>query len=286
MGRKERYGNNPNTEARLLNQVDGGVRQLLEEMQQGKSERLGRYLEFSARFHRYSVYNQMLIYLQCPNATFVAGYRRWQEMGYQVAQGQKGIRILAPRPHRVTDEETQEVKEFMHFANVAVFDVSQLANVEDRALPLFFVPLADNQQELSARLVQVMEEDNIHVTEEAMARAQGSSRRGRVSIREGLDSTSKVLTLVHEYAHELLHWDAEGKRQEVRVKECHAESVSFVVAHYFGIRNPFSSDYLQHWGNTPKDLLGELSTVRRAAAYIIDRIEKGTGEGAAGQVPE
>jgi N-terminal domain of anti-restriction factor ArdC len=274
MGSKEIYANNPNTESKLLNQVDGGVRQLLQEMQLGKSERLGRYLEFSARFHRYSVYNQMLIYLQCPQATFVAGYRKWQEMGYQVAQGQKGIRILAPRPRRVTDEETQETKEIIRFANVAVFDVTQLANVEDKPLPLFFVPLADNQQELSARLVQVMKEDKIQVSEEMMGLAQGSSRKGRVSVRVGLDTTSKVLTLIHEYAHELLHWDSEGKKQEVRVKECHAEAVSYVVAHYFGIHNPFSSDYLQNWGNTPKDLLAELDTVRRTAAYIIDRIEK------------
>jgi hypothetical protein len=224
MANAERHGNNPTPESRLLSRIDGGVRQLLQEMQQGQSERLGRYLEFTARFHRYSVNNQMLIYLQCPNATFVAGYRKWQQMGYQVAQGQRGIRIFAPRPYQVTDEETQEAKEIVHFTSVAVFDVSQLANVESKPLPLFFAPLADNKQELSSRLIEVMKQDNIQVIEESMGLVQGSSRNGRVSVRHGIDSTNKVLTLVHEYAHELLHWNPEGKSQEVRVKECQAEA--------------------------------------------------------------
>lgn len=279
MAGKERHLDNPNPASSLLEQIDGGVQQLLQEMGQGQSERLGRYLDFTARFHRYSVHNQILIFLQCPNATFVGGYRKWQDMGYQVAKGQKGIRILAPRPYQVTDKETQETKERLGFASVSVFDVSQLVNVAENPLPQFFTPLGDEQQELSARLTQVMQEDKIQVGEEETGLAQGYSSNGHVGVRAGLDSTSRVLTLVHEYAHELLHWDSQGKQQEKRVKECHAEAVSYVVAHHFGIHNPFSSDYLQHWGNTPKDLIEELDTVRRTAAYIIDRIEKQTETG-------
>jgi hypothetical protein len=74
--------------------IDQGVHSLLSELQQGKSERLERYLAFSARFHRYSLHNQLLIYLQCPQATHVAGYRAWQETGYQVRRGEQGIRIV------------------------------------------------------------------------------------------------------------------------------------------------------------------------------------------------
>ena len=277
MASGERIPPAPQNEALLLHRIDGGIRQLLGEMQQGKSERLAQYLAFTSRFHRYSVNNQILIWLQCPHATFVAGYRKWQELGYQVDRGQKGIRILAPHPYRVTDEETQETREVVRFVGVSVFDVSQLANVQDKPLPLFFTPLADEQPELSARLRRVMEQDRIRVEENALGLAQGYSGRGHVGIREGLDSTNKFLTLVHEYAHELLHWDADGRRQDTKVKECHAEAVSYVVAHHFGIHNPFSSDYLQHWGNTPQDLLMELNTVRRTAAYVIERLEKETG---------
>jgi len=84
--------------------VDQGVQNLLSEMQQGKSERLEKYLAFVSRFHRYSLNNQLLIWMQCPNATQVAGYRTWQEMGYQVRRGEKGIRIQAPRPFTSRNE--------------------------------------------------------------------------------------------------------------------------------------------------------------------------------------
>lgn len=273
MSGKESYRDKPNPVPGLLGQIDEGVQQLLGEMQQGRSERLERYLAFTSRFHKYSLHNQMLIFLQCPHATFVAGYRTWQDMGYQVAKGQKGIRILAPRPYQVVDEETQEIREVVRFVGVSVFDASQLVNTADNPLPQFFASLADDQRELSERLTRVMEADNIRVTEEEIGQTQGYSSRGRVAVHAGLDSRNKVLALLHEYAHELLHWDAEGKRQDIRVKECHAEAVSYVVAHHFGLHNPFSSDYLQHWGNTPKGLVAELETIRRASAYIINRIE-------------
>lgn len=136
---QERQSQDPNAEQKLRLQVDNGIRELLVEMQQGKSDRLAKYLEFSARFHRYSVHNQFLIYLQCPQVTFVTGYRRWQEWGYQVGKGEKGIRILAPHPYQKSNEETGEVQELKFFK----------------------------------RLVYIMEEDGIQVTDASLGRTQG-----------------------------------------------------------------------------------------------------------------
>jgi hypothetical protein len=273
MNRKERRQRDKANETKLTAQVEEGVRELLGEMQQGKSERLARYLEFTARFHKYSLYNQLLIYLQCPEATLVAGYRKWQALGYPVRKGEKGIRILAPRPTKVFERDTLEEREIVHFVSVPVFDASQLANLDEKPLPTFFTPLADNRNGLATELEGVMREEGIAVSEAPLGLTQGTSSKGRVTLRPGLDSTNRVLTLLHEYAHERLHWTAQWKAQPLKVKECHAEAVSFVVAHYFGIHNPFSAEYLQHWGNTPRDLLAELDIVRQTAAYIIRRIE-------------
>lgn len=273
MIRKEGSEHKWANEDKLIARVDDGIRDLLGEMQQGKSDRLQHYFEFSARFHRYSVHNQLLIYLQHPEATFVAGYRKWQEMGYQVAKGERGIRILAPRSYRVTDEESHKEREIIYFTTVSVFDASQLANLDEKPLPLFFKRLEDDQQALCAQIEQAMQQDGIQVSEGELGLTQGYSSKGRVRVREGMDSTNKVLTLLHEYAHELLHWGVEGKAQAPKVKECHAEAVSYVVAHHFGIHNPFSADYLQHWGNTPQDLLAELEVVRQTASRIISRLE-------------
>lgn len=111
MGPQERQSQKPTVEQALRMQVDNGIRELLTEMQQGKSDRLEKYFEFSACFHRYSVRNQFLIYLQRPQATFVAGYRKWQEWGYQVGRGEKGIRILAPRLTEKQDPDTKEARQ-------------------------------------------------------------------------------------------------------------------------------------------------------------------------------
>lgn len=274
MAFKEGQRQNQNSEVKLRFQVDEGLRELLGEMQQGKSDRLARYLEFSARFHRYSVHNQFLIYLQCPQATFVTGYRKWQEWGYQVAKGEKGIRILAPRLTEKEDKDTKQIKQVMYFVPVPVFDASQLVASKEKPLPLFFTPLADDQPELYARLVQVAQENGIRVEEAPLGLTQGASMGRRIAIREGTDSRTKVLTLLHEYTHELLHWTPEAKSQSAKAKECHAEAVSYVVAHHFGIHNPFSADYLQHWGNTSKELYEELEIVRKTAARIIQEIEE------------
>lgn len=274
MGSRERYEPNTNAEQTLRVRVDVGIRELLGEMEQGKSDRLMHYLEFSARFHKYSANNQMLIYLQCPQATFVAGYRKWQEWGYQVAKGEKGIRILAPRLTEKKDAETQELKQVMYFVPVSVFDASQLADLDKKPLPTFFTSLTDDRPELYTRLQQAVQEDGICIEESPLGLTQGVSVKGRIAIREGIDSRNKFLTLLHEYTHELLHWQPDTKGQPVKAKECHAEAVSYVVAHHFGIHNPFSADYIQHWGNTPKELLAELDVVRRTAAYIISRVEE------------
>lgn len=256
------------------NILDHGIEQLLIELKQGTTQRLENYLAFTARFHHYSVSNQMLIYMQCPQATFVAGYRKWQEMGYQVQRGQKGIRILAPRPYKRFNDKTGEEEQRLSFAAVSVFDVSQLLGVDEHPLPTFFGPLPDDQQELYEKLAQAVSEDGITLTEGETGKAQGYSQGKKIVLRKGMDSQNKLLTLIHEYAHELLHWDAEGKEQSRPVQECHAEATAFVVAHRFGIHNPYSADYLQNWGTTPQELKAELEVVRKTAAYIIDRIEK------------
>ncbi len=263
----------PDQEAYLKGVLERGAEQLLSEMREGKSEHLERYLAFASRFHRYSPANQLLIYLQKPEATRVAGYKTWQKLGYQVGKGEKGIRILAPRPYTRVDEATGEEEQAIRFVSVAVFDASQLANIKEQPLPEFFTPLEDDQQELCARLEQAIKADGIALRESPATRgAQGLSRHGEIVLKAGLDSRNRFLTLTHEYAHELLHWDEEGKARSTTVKECHAEAASYIVAAHFGIHNPFSSDYLQQWGATPELLLLELATVTKTAAHIIGKV--------------
>ena len=261
--------------------IQAGVQALLTELRQGKSERLLACLKFGAKFHRYSPNNQFLIWLQCLQRgiepDYVAGFTTWKRLNYAVKKGEKGIAILAPRPFTVTKavegEETYVERHFLAFRIVYVFADTQVEPLKEGMppFPQFFTPLHGNHEHLFTRLAEVMREDGIALEERALGGAQGMSLKGRVLLTTGLHSTNKFLTLIHEYAHELLH---KGVSLDKTVKECHAEAVSYIVAHHFGVHNPFSSDYLQMWGNDEASLLTEIEVVQRTATTIIDCMEQ------------
>ncbi|GEM_PF-1280365 len=267
--------------AAVQKDMQQAVSTLLAEIKAGKTDRLLNYLKFAAKFHKYSPLNQMLIAEQAPNATHVAGYSQWKKMGYQVKKGAKGIAIIAPRPYGkavMKNEETGE--ETITYLGVTftiahVFDASQLEARPDKPIPSFFTPLADDQEALSTAIVHAIQQDGIKLETGATGRAQGYSTGGTIRMKSGLDSTSRVLTLIHEWAHEKLHHTPQGRALSASKRELHAEAISYVVAHHFGIHNPFSSDYLQSWGNTEKELLAELETIKTTASAIIEQIEAG-----------
>src|SRR5215207_10451825 len=116
----ERGGRRDRRVREAVELLDAGVQRILD------GEEFKRYLAFAARFHRYSANNSLLIRLQRPNATKIAGYKTWQELGRQVRRGEEGMRILAPIFRTVEDEESGEkVRILCSFKVVKVFDVSQ-----------------------------------------------------------------------------------------------------------------------------------------------------------------
>lgn len=109
-----------------LNVVQAGLKELNQALRRGQSEQMRRYLSAMARFHRYSYGNVLLIFSQMPEATHVAGYRAWKELGRSVKKGEKGIGIIAPFAYKQADEDTSETERTIRgFRVVHVFDVSQ-----------------------------------------------------------------------------------------------------------------------------------------------------------------
>src|SRR5690606_9800708 len=110
--------------------VKTGFENLVEEIKQGHTENYLEYLTFVSRFPRYSHFNQMLIFSQKPDATLVAGYRTWRDMGHQVKAGEKGIKIIAPIFVKNVEEnevgQTTSLQKLVGFRVVSVFDSSQL----------------------------------------------------------------------------------------------------------------------------------------------------------------
>ncbi|MGI8551907.1 MAG: ArdC family protein [Dehalococcoidia bacterium] len=264
--------------AALLQTVRDGLQALAEELAAGKCERLCAVLDFASRFHRYSLCNQALIRAACPTATYVAGYRTWQKLGYQVRKGERGIRILAPRPYTRTGDDGEE-EQRLSFAAVAVFDAGQLT--ETPAVPIHRAALPDDQQERYAAVLAAVQAEGIQVEErDDLGSAEGYSAGGIIALRRGLDSRSRTLVLLHEWSHELLHKGAANTLARAR-KEAQAEATAYVVSRHFGLPHPFAADYLQSWRVlTLEDLERELDAVVRAAGHIIDRLEGGSREDA------
>jgi antirestriction protein ArdC len=268
--------------AALLQTVREGLQALAAELVAGKGERLQAVLDFAGRFHRYSLNNQALIASQCPQASYVAGYRTWQKMGYQVRKGERGIRILAPRPYTRTSDDGEE-EQRLSFTAVAVFDASQLTEMP--ALPSHRFTLPDDQQERYAAVLAAVQAEGIRVEErDDLGTADGYSAGGVIALRRGLDSRNRTLILLHEWAHELLHKGAANTLARER-KEAQAEATAYVVSRHFGLDHPFAADYLQSWRVlTLEDLERELDAVVRAAGHIIDRLEAGSRDDAGAEV--
>jgi hypothetical protein len=228
---------------------------LITEVQAGKSAKLEALLTFQAHFHHYSVSNQMLIALQCPQAERVAGYRAWEQLGYHVAKGQRAIRILAPRVGKRSVESVEVTSEdhaagedprtgeavATYFAYVPVFDVSQLdpAELAAKPLPAFYHDLGSDAEteRLMATMEQCLRASGVRVKDvdpdTLTGDQQGWSAGGLIGLRAGLASRNRVRTLCHEWAHEVLHQGATAlDRTASRAQREHqAEATSYVVLH-------------------------------------------------------
>lgn len=215
--------NKPTNRERLREITDGieqGIRELFE------SEKYMRYLSVMSRFHRYSVNNTMLIYMQKPDATLVAGYNKWKDQFERhVKKGEHGITIIAPTPYKKKIEEqkldpdtkapildkdgkivTEEKEiEIPMFRPVKVFDVSQ---TDGKPLPELASSLSGNVPNYEAFMEALRRSAPVPITFEAMAADTDgyfSAEHQKIAIRQGMSEVQTVSATVHEIAHSKLH---------------------------------------------------------------------------------
>lgn len=255
--------------------AEQGVEELIAALEQGKSERLLEYLAFQARFHRYSFNNCLLIAIQKPDATFVAGFQQWKELGRFVRQGEKGIMILAPLLKRSKSENRKEgdgddepSSRIFGFRATYVFDVSQTDGDE---LPEFSVITGDPRDLIPVLQVFVANCSIELRYEECLGGAEGVSEGGKIALLVGLTPAQEFAVLVHELAHELLHRTERRKETTRTIRELEAEAVAYVVCRAAGLDGlARSSDYIQLYQGDKELLLASLSHIQRVAAQIID----------------
>ncbi len=236
------------------------------------SEAFTAYLAVQARFHRYSWHNSMLIAMQRPNATHVAGYQTWRKLGRQVNKGEHGIMIFAPCPwKRETDK--GETEQGIFFRAVHVFDVAQ---TDGKELPDVDVPTVDTAADnLLADLRRVADSRGIAVN---FAKLDGSlfgaSNKGAIDVDNQHATGQQSKTLAHELAHEALHWDKDRGPLTRSIAELEAESVAYVVCTHFGLDVEVrASRYIPLWNGDSKSLRASLERIAKTARELIDDVE-------------
>ena len=273
----------------LLDKLEAGVKEVFE------SEQYKAYLKAMSKFHSYSFGNVMLILLQCPNASLVAGFHKWKkDFGRTVKKGEHGIQILAPCPHkRFVEQEvekpdgTKEKESVLvvqqGFKVAYVFDVSQ---TEGRELPSFGV------DKLSG---DVQHYDEFYKAIESVApvpikfrpsidHSEGcyNHKEQKIYINEGLSQIQTVSVMIHETAHAILHalpvenGKIVGKpEKDRRTREVEAESVAYIVCQHFGIETGDSSfAYVTSWSKNKElpELKASLECISKTASKMIKDI--------------
>ncbi len=245
-----------------------------------ESDAYRSYLDTVSRFHKYSMSNTMLIWMQRPNATHVAGFRTWLSLGRHVRKGEKGIRIFAPMQHRkmvtAINEETEESEEQeigeLRFRAVSVFDVSQTEGTDLAEPPVTL--LSGDDTGLWQSLATISQTERLTIDRKpGRGGADGANgwydRTGReIWIEPDLPPVMAAKTLCHELAHHCAeHVDSRQEHETI------AESVAYIVLGHFGIdAGDYSFGYLARWSDVAT-FRAKLADIRTIAGQIIERIE-------------
>ncbi len=249
----------------------------------------GRYAEWlntMTKFHTYSLRNQMLIFLQNPNASHVAGFNKWKELGRSVDRGEHGIRILAPAPYKTkelltNDENGEPLKPpreievtHMAFKPAYVFDVSQ---THGRELPELAHRLEGDVKDFDSIFKALETVSPYPISfEEIKGGANGycSYNERKIVIREGLSMEQTVKTAVHEIAHSIMHIPL--IERDRTLFEIQAESIAYIVCRHFGIdTSQYSFGYVAGWAQDKelRVLTASLDEIESVANELISNLE-------------
>ena len=284
----------------IIKRIDEGVKAVFQ------SDKYKEYLKFASKFTDYSARNTLLINLQRPDATLVAAYGKWKQLGRQVERGQMGIEILAPvayKTNQVLETERPAVDEFgnqlynpdgtekmetvekpmtgLAFKKVYVFDVSQTSGKElpDPVTELTGDIDSARKEAVFAALKKVTGIDIEFKDIKGGAKGYYSATNNEIVIKSGMSDAQTLKTAFHEAAHNLLHDPAKDivtNKSPRNEKEVQAESVAFMVAERFGIdTSEYSFPYIASWsdGKQLEQLKSALQEIQEAAKKISSEIE-------------
>lgn len=281
----------------ITDKLEAGLKELFE------SEKYKSYLSTMSKFHNYSFNNTLLIAMQKPEATLVAGYQAWQKnFERHVNKGEKAIRILAPAPYKIKEErdkldpvtgemmfdengmpqkEETEVT-IPAFRAVSVFDVSQ---TDGKPIPELegneLLSTVEGYEDFVQALMNISPVPIAFEDIPGDSKGYFSTAEKRIAVQENMSESQTLKTMVHEVVHSMLHDKEVNQSMDIPVKdrntkEVEAESVAFTVCQHFGIdTSDYSFGYIAGWssGRNMKELKSSLDTIRKTASELITGIE-------------
>lgn len=262
-----------------------------------KQEFLTNFLKFSSKFHNYSMANQMLIFAQTKGkAQHVASATNWVKLGREVKDWGKGILIFAPNFKNIEKDNPKtgekEKVQLKFFKMVRVYDVSSTEPIPGSKN--VFNPLTRKQwskdsnedvEEINVlinSLVNWIKEKNINVNYEELSEEMGGySSGGKIAINNSFKGINLFSTLVHETAHELLHWLEKkshersdlGEKSTRKEKEIDAETTAYIVCNHFGFDTKDAPNYLALWQAKGDDIRARKQNIHKASSMIINAIQ-------------
>lgn len=263
------------------------------------SAELKKYFDFFARFRGHSFYNTMLIWIQNPNATKVAGFRQWQDkFNRRVVKGAKSIMIFAPMFSK--KDKTDDIEDDgsidksalstipVRFRPVNVFDIADTEPMNEKGevpkTPEWFTESepTERTKELFSYVKEAAEDMGIKITMgDAKGGEKGYSAGDHINMSSSVDGAGELSTLIHEFAHELMHWKKTSlfyQGDEVKfdsaIKELQAESVAYTVMKHYDLPVQHQPTYIALWKGNKEKILANIRIISEVAKFIIDAIDK------------
>ena len=281
----------------LSNKIDSYIKDLMDDVSGViDSDEFERFMAFHSKFRKYSLNNTVLIYTQKRNASRVAGFNKWKELGRIVKKGATPIWIFAPMTKKVEEKDFDAAvkeKQFTFFRPVKVYDISDTEATdkwEDSSLEWHDDNTPnETADELTELAMKLSKKIGVDVTKDvAHGGEMGYSAGGKINLTSNIEGVNQAATLIHEIAHELLHWKTDSKfKKELEkigaqtgrdmpqdLKELQAESVAYLVLKHYDLPVKQKANYLAMWGANKEKIMSQLQTLKKTADFIITELDK------------
>lgn len=274
----------------LTDKLEAGIKEVF------ASGHYRKYLSTMNKFHSYSYNNTLLINMQKPEASYVAGYKTWETLGRHVKKGEKGITILAPCPYKsvkyvdVIDPDTHQVKRddfgnpmkekkeiaYASFKAISIFDISQ---TEGKPLPELAKELQGEIPDYKILMDSIREVAPVPIrfdTWNETKKGHYNLAEKEIVIKSGMSELQTIKTAIHETAHSILHKDV-AHAKDPATMEVEAESVAFICCQHLGLdTSDYSFGYLASWSSDKDlpELKSSLQTIQKTSHEVIGQLDK------------